>query len=1046
MEDQLQAGEDELVIPEGWRRQLYARRGGRPGPKIKAVPSGGAELRERAMQLEPAHWEAVEPASAKAARDYLDGDANALGAAVLGKMLADAPPHHGAVGELAVPLTDAWAADHGAPFAACAFVELATLFDHSGIGTIGGRIRNMLARAGDAEYADAVERLAAYRDTPTRRVSVSFLVPTREDWVDECCAAPPDPVTESKSWWLLYSALGSRRQVEMIAHHGPVLSYWWDRPFLVTMMDGAGAAIAPLLAEAFDENQGFSAQRTKPFVEALSMLPGDEALQALLDRADNKLVKPLLVAATKRFPERARRLLPSEALPGGAGRREDGLPDAPPAALPRPLADPPWQRAGERPHPAPVEGLTPPAATRMRWLPGERDAWSKTDHRHREPSTDDWDALVDEFRRGRAGGYGLGVLTYGPEEEVRPLLGAWKPQLWEAEMWLRPTVARFEADALPVALRIAEADMKGLGDRALPFLDAELARLMAERLNRPKKGRDVALAWFDRHGLDAVPLLVPAAVGKPGKPQREAEDALRLLADAHGTDKVVDEAARAHGDQAAAALHATLAIDPLDLLPDRIPPVPDWADVQDLPQIKLRSRNDALPADATQHLLPMLAISSPMQVYAGVGIVKEACDRASIASFSWELFQLWRQHGAPAKDGWALAQLGWLGDDETARRLAPLIRAWPGEGGHAKAVTGLDVLTAIGGEVALMHLYGIAQKVKFKGLKARAQEKVQQVADNLGLTSDELGDRLVPDFGLDATGGLVLDYGPRRFLVAFDEHLKPFVTDEDGTHRKSLPKPGAKDDKELAPAAHQRFAALKKDVRTVAADQIRRLESAMIAQRRWTAPEFRRFFAEHPLVSHIARRLIWLAEDATTFRIAEDGTLANADDEALKLQDNATIRIPHPLEFHDTLTAWTTLFADYEILQPFPQLGRTVHTLTAAERAARQLDRLQGLTVPAMAVLGLERRGWRRGGAMDAGLQWSIYRETPGGLYVNVKLDPGMAIGDLEDRGPQQLQVIRLDDHPEDGYWNGTRIGRPFGDLDPITTSELITELTEAAS
>ncbi len=727
----------------------------------------------------------------------------------------------------------------------------------------------------------------------------------------------------------------------------------------------------------------------------------------------------------------------------------NAVPDAPPAALPRPLADPPWLRADERPRPAPVEGLTPPAGVRMRWLPGEREEWSKTDHRHHIPSTDDWDALVDEFRRGRAGGYGLGVLTYGPEEKVRPLLGAWRPQLWEAEMWLRPTVARFEADALPVALRIAEKDMKGLGDRALPFLDAELARLMAERLSRPKKGRDVALSWFDRHGLDAVPLLVPAAVGKPGKPQREAEEALRLLADTHGTDKVVDEAARAHGDKAGAALHAMLAIDPLDVLPDRIPPVPDWADVRDLPQVRLQSRNSALPADATRHLLTMLAISSPVQVYAGIAIVKEACDPASIASFSWELFQLWQLNGAPAKDGWALAQLGWLGDDDTARRLAPLIRAWPGEGGHAKAVAGLDVLTAIGGEVALMHLYGIAQKVRFKALKARAREKVQQVADKLGLTSDELGDRLVPDFGLDESGGLVLDYGPRRFLVAFDEHLTPFVTDEDGTRRKTLPKPGANDDEELAPAAYQRFAALKKDVRTVAADQIRRLESAMIAQRRWTAPEFRRFFAGHPLVSHIARRLVWLAEGggtATTFRIAEDGTLANADDEAMRLPDDATVRIPHPLEFRDTLAAWTELFADYEILQPFPQLDRAVHTLTEAERAARRLDRLQGLTIPATAVLGLERRGWRRGAAMDAGLQWSIYRETRGGLYVNVKLDPGMAIGNLDDRGPQQMQVIRLDDHPEDGYWNDTRTGRPLGDLDPITTSEVMAELTEAAS
>jgi hypothetical protein len=168
----------------------------------------------------------------------------------------------------------------------------------------------------------------------------------------------------------------------------------------------------------------------------------------------------------------------------------------------------------------------------MRWEPGERDRWAKTDSRHRVPAGG-WEHLVEDFRAGRARGYGLGVLTHGPEEKARPLLADWQPQLWEAEIWLRPVVARFEVDALPVALRIAEVD-PGLADRALPFLDAGVARLMAERLARPKRGRRVALAWFDRHGLDAVPLFVPAALGRLAAPRRQAESALRVLAGRHG--------------------------------------------------------------------------------------------------------------------------------------------------------------------------------------------------------------------------------------------------------------------------------------------------------------------------------------------------------------------------------------------------------------------------------------------------------------------------------------------------------------------------------
>jgi hypothetical protein len=1075
MEDHFRpADEDALVIPDPWRRRLYPRRGGGRGPVIKVDRSAGAAVRERLRELEVAKplTERIEgdPAMAEAARDHLSGGANPVGAAVAAALLAEDARYDDAVGKLAVPVADSWVTEHGPAFAACAFAELSQIRwrcpglepleqRRSGRGEsvatramakAGARLRALLAVVGDDEYQDAVDQLARCRRTASQRAVVSFLVPTRHDWMEECCAAPPDRAQETDFWWMLYCSLGSLRHVDLLAPYGVVHPYSWNRSCLLTMVDGVGADIAPLFVKAFDADAEATALR-KLILETLAILPGDEAFQALVDRADQKYVRPALLAAVKRFPARAVRLLP---LPVSGGPETAGLPaehgsppDAPADALPQVLVDPPWLRTTERAKPAVVGGLTPPAGPRMRWEPGERDQWAKTDWRHRVPAGDGWDERVEAFRAGRVRGYDLGVLTHGPEEKVRPLLAGWQPQLWEAEIWLRPVVARFEVDALPVALRIAEVD-PGLADRALPFLDAGMARLMAERLTRPKRGRKMALSWFERHGLDTVALLVPAAVGKPAAPRRQAEGALRVLAGRYGSEKVVEAASRAYGDEAAGALRAMLTMDPLEVLPARVPVVGAWADVGLLPRIRLHGRQDMLPFDATRHLLTMLAMSKPDEVYAGVGIVKERCDAGSLAAFGWALFQQWQQGGAPSKDGWALAQLGWLGDDETVRGLAPVIRTWPADGGHAKAVAGLDVLAAIGTDVALMHLYGIAQKVAFKGLKARAQERIEEVAAGLGLTPEQLGDRLVPDFGLDADGGLLLDYGPRRFAVGFDERLTPYVADQDGTRRKALPKPGAKDDQELAPAAYQRFAALKKDLRTVTGDQIRRLESAMVTRRRWTAGEFRRLFVDHPLIWHIARRLVWVAEDdgtATPFRVAEDRTFADAGDDTLTLPEHTGIGIAHPLDLDAALGAWTAVFADYEILQPFPQLTRTVHTLTDAERDGRRLERFQGAAVRAEAVLGLERRGWRRSHPAEAGIQGCVYRELPGGLYLNIRLNPGISIGHVDDSGDQCLEEIRLDDRPADDRWS-PRAGRPFGELDPVMASELLAELTEAVS
>ncbi|MFV2180113.1 hypothetical protein, partial [Actinomadura sp. LOL_011] len=83
-----------------------------------------------------------------------------------------------------------------------------------------------------------------------------------------------------------------------------------------------------------------------------------------------------------------------------------------------------------------------------------------------------------------------------------------------------------------------------------------------------------------------------------------------------GAEPVV-AAARVHGDKAAAAVEALLAADPLDTLPKKIPSVA-WVEIRALPQILLRDRAHALPDDAVAHVLTMLAMSKPDDVYAGV--------------------------------------------------------------------------------------------------------------------------------------------------------------------------------------------------------------------------------------------------------------------------------------------------------------------------------------------------------------------------------------------------------------------------------------------
>ena len=120
--------------------------------------------------------------------------------------------------------------------------------------------------------------------------------------------------------------------------------------------------------------------------------------------------------------------------------------------------------------------------------------------------------------------------------------------------------------------------------------------------------------------------------------------------------------------------------------------------------------------------------------------------------FGWELFEGWLLEGAPAREKWRFTALGRFGGDATALRLGPLIRVWPGESQHNTRGPRARRAARDRDRHALMQLNGLAQKLKYKALQARAREAMAKVAAELQLTTEQLEDRIVPDCGLDADG------------------------------------------------------------------------------------------------------------------------------------------------------------------------------------------------------------------------------------------------------------------------------------------------------
>jgi hypothetical protein len=275
------------------------------------------------------------------------------------------------------------------------------------------------------------------------------------------------------------------------------------------------------------------------------------------------------------------------------------------------------------------------------------------------------------------------------------------------------------------------------------------------------------------------------------------------------------------------------------------------------------------------------------------------------------------------------------------------------------------------------------------------------------------------------------------------------VKDESGAKLRALPKPNSKDDPSLAGGAAEQWKGLKKDATAAAKVQMRRIELGMTLRRRWTAEQFTEFFVRHPLMGHVARRLIWATylDDGSmgdTFRVAEDRTFADHQDDEFTLGETVSVGIPHVLEMSPELVgAWSTVLSDYELLQPFNQLGRETFTITDAERESDKLNRIAGTRVHFGKIVSLETKGWMKGEVVDGGVVCEMVKPLPNDVWATLPLPEGLYMGMMSETPEQTLEHVELRDSK---YGHGSSPVRKFSILDPIIFSELVRDLESLKS
>ncbi|MCL2092472.1 MAG: DUF4132 domain-containing protein [Micrococcales bacterium] len=292
------------------------------------------------------------------------------------------------------------------------------------------------------------------------------------------------------------------------------------------------------------------------------------------------------------------------------------------------------------------------------------------------------------------------------------------------------------------------------------------------------------------------------------------------------------------------------------------------------------------------------------------------------------------------------------------------------QAGTSQAQALLHALYGNGQPAALQLLLSIARRYKQATVQAKAMELVEQLAEARGWTADELADRTIPTAGFDTDRALHLDLGPRQVLG----HLTSTGTitlSVAGKTVKSMPAQRVDDDPERYAAAKKQLATARKEVKAVLALQTSRLYEAMCTGRTWAVADWQQHFADHPLVRDLAARLIWTQHpDAAVargaFRLTDDGTCVDTDDEQVTLDPGSRVGLAHATTLGPQATAaWREHLADYEITPPFSQLDTPALDLPAQTTV---IDDLKGHLTDSFAIRSVAtKRGYARGPVEDGG-------------------------------------------------------------------------------
>lgn len=392
--------------------------------------------------------------------------------------------------------------------------------------------------------------------------------------------------------------------------------------------------------------------------------------------------------------------------------------------------------------------------------------------------------------------------------------------------------------------------------------------------------------------------------------------------------------------------------------------------------------------------------------------------------------------GSRFDDGWPLYTQSIFGSPQQIDAIAAQLDKLASSRSTRWGDDGVEALARHGSAEAIRHLDHAHRKGKREALKSRAGRGLRKMAQERGMTTEELIESAISDMGFSIDGQMTLSYGPRAFRVVLADDFSMTLSDHLGKALKALPAPRKDDDAAQAEASQKHFASVKKHLPPLYKSLGLRLEDALRAQRRWPVAEWRARFLEHPLFYRLGKTLVWEALDPSdqpigTFVLQDDFRLIQTNSKTYKLPTQGFVRLLHPISLTDKeRQAWIDRLDAMGRKPLFPQLQREVfHLADFPETDAAWLVQLPAVGSLSF-ISALQKCGYERGDREDAGLIFSC--NTKIGPYFVTLRHGGWYPEIMDDDSDVDIRSVEVSDEKAKIAWR---------ELPPAVFSEIARDL-----